>query len=302
MHGLYHVVWAVDALKRRRAQLDAVLITAAKNLDTLYTAYLWLPPAERGQRPALDDLDWTLHVLNEAQRRGVKVIFEDTPPEVRHRLAAHPALLAFGLADDANTKDPDKLRALCHPTQAPGARRYISIGATPQQPNAHCYGLSELIGVQVYPFQFASSDPATQPAESIIHYWPILTAARATADLHGQRLIANLQIHRNYSQRHPTPEQVRVLAWAAMAAGVDGILWYALLDNDPSGPMWAPTELTSAVRDVTAEIRAGTSGRPTHCTLDGHILTAEWPGGTRVQLDLQANRVLGLQTGPAPTP
>ena len=299
-NGFYCVTNNLPKPERRRAQWDALLRTAANNLDTLYTQYLWLQPAERGHQPAWDDQRWALYLLREAQRRGVRLILEDVrdlPAEVRRQLAAHPALASFGVADDANGKTDAELAAACDPREATGTARYISIGASADQPNARCYGLSEQIGVQIYPYQFADSNPKTQPSESLRDYWPVMVEARKNADLHNQMWIANLQIHRNYSERHPTPEQVEALAWAAKAAGADGALWYAILDNDPAGAMWAPAELIDAVRDVTAATRL-TPGRPASCTLDGAVLTASWPGGTRVQVDLAANQVLSVQTGP----
>lgn len=281
-HGIYHYSHALTGTLAERLAEQRADVTAASNLglDCVYMSHL-------------QDIPGTRRLLDHLRSRGMTAWLEDVHPTERAALASHPALQGLAVADDANDLGKHGTReamyALCAPAEAHGQRRYISIRATEQEPNGWTYGHTEAIGLQVYPL----------PTEKLLWYWPIMTTARTQADQHGQALWVNAQLHRNADPRNrlPTADEVRAQGWTAAAAGADGLLWYTMLDQLGR----ATPELLRAVRDVTAELKAGVSGRPLEVALDRHILRARWAGGTRVEIDLQANRVLSLQTGPTPT-
>ncbi len=270
MYGVYHVAWdnPGSTAEKIAAQMRDLRTVAGAGLTLFHTSHL-------------QDVAATKRLLNTARTLGVLVLLEDVHPSEQATVAGHPALLALSVADDANTKTPAELARL---TQAPGVR-YISIGVT-DDGAAWTYGQSEALGLQTYPFPF----------EPLSYYWPKLVQARALADGEGQRLLANLQAHHNWHKDkagqyvYPTAEQIRALAWLSAAAGVDGVLWFA--------QVWAggrmPPAVWQAVRDVTLEVRRVGGGRAA-VKLDGDTLTAVWPGGGRVVIDLAGNRVLSVE-------
>jgi len=272
LHGAYHVAWENPGTTAEKiaAQMRDLRTVAGAGMNLFHTSHL-------------EDIAATRRLLNTARTLGVLVILEDVNPSERAAFLGHPALLALNVADDANRlQTPQTLAA---ETQVPGAR-YMSIGVTDDGAE-WTYGHSEVIGLQTYPY----------PYEQLAYYWPKLIQARELADKHGQRLYANLQAHHNNHRdketgelAYPKAEQIRALAWLSAAAGVDGVLWFAQVWK--GGRM--PPAVWQAVRAVTLEMRRVTVGRPA-VTLDGERLTAVWPGGGRVVIDLTENRVLSVE-------
>lgn len=257
-HGLYHVSWAVAAADRQSRQLADLEIVAGLGMALMHASHL-------------QDEAHTRRFLGRAAALGVGVLLEDVHPSERHLFAGHSALAGYSVADDANTLTPERLRDKCDPAAACGVSRYISIGASAAQDNAWCYGHSESIGLQVYPY----------PDEPLSAYWPIMLRARELATRHGQQLVANLQLHTDNGRGWPTPGQVRALGLMAAAAGVDAVLWYALLDT-PAGAQVPPGELLAA---AAASAREASQALPAR--LDGGLLYA----GDRV-IDLRRSEVV----------
>lgn len=258
-HGYYHVSWAKGHPDPQARQLADLLFAAGQGMSVMHLSHL-------------QSADHTTRLLDTAGEHGMRLWLEDVHPSERDLFAAHPALAGYSVADDANTLTPERLRTLTAPEASRGAARYISIGASVARDNAWCYGLTETIGVQLYAF----------PTENLLAYWPILLRARALATQHGQRLYANLQIHANGSRQWPTPGQVRAQALMAAAAGVDGILHYALLDT-PEGFQRPPNSVLAAVEAAAAEVRG-----PLPARVVGNLLHA----GPHV-VDLGTSEVVG---------
>lgn len=263
-HGYYHVSWGgkLSLAAAQARQLRDLALVSAGGLRLWHASHL-------------QDVAHTRRVLDEAGRRGVRVLLEDVHPSERPHFAGHTALLAFSVADDANKKSPQELLALCDCT----GPRYISIGAGTNRDEAWTYGRSESIGLQVYPF----------PGERLADYWPVMVRARELADGHVQQLVANLQVHGNGSATRPTAGQVRALGWMAAAAGADAVLWYAQQDSDGSR---VTDTLHRAVVRVAAEHR-DLAGRATVSQV-GDVLTAAWAGGPVVRLNLARSQVLSV--------
>lgn len=257
-HGLYHVSWAVAAAERQERQLADLETVARLGMVLMHASHL-------------QDEAHTRRFLDRAAELGVGLLLEDVHPSERQLFAGHPALAAYSVADDANTLTPERLRAKCDPAAACGVPRYLSIGASLANDNAWCYGHSESIGVQLYPY----------PDEPLSAYWPILTRARELATANRQQLVANLQLHTDNGRGWPTPVQVRALGLMAAAAGVDAVLWYALLDT-PAGAQVPPDELLAAAAESAREASQSLPAR-----LDGGLLHA----GTRV-IDLRRSEVV----------
>lgn len=268
--GYYHVSWgaAGDKPAQRRQQLTDLRTLARAGFRLMHASHL-------------GDLAFTRRLLDEAAKLGMRLLLEDVDPYDRPSLLGHPALLGLSVADDANTKAPERLRELC----GVDAPRYLSLGATPDGA-AWCYGLTEFVGFQVYPY----------PWETLGDWWPALAQARTLADAHGQTFLANLQAHVNGHPKAPTASQTRALGWLAAAAGADGVLWYAQQEPGPRPGVPGPrvsTTLWSASRQVSGELRRVT-GRPQDLTRTGDRLTATWPQA-QVTLDLARSQVVRLR-------
>ncbi|ULH17329.1 hypothetical protein MF271_19255 (plasmid) [Deinococcus sp. KNUC1210] len=267
--GLYQVAWAAPGapaqqLARQRADL---LTTANAGLSLFHTSHL-------------GNLSMTRTLLDLAQARGVAVILEDVSVADMRTLGTHPALLAHSVADDANAKPLASVQALCSAQML--VPRYLSHGPSLRESHAELYGLAEIVGVQSYVF----------PAEQLLASYLVWTQARQNADAAGVRVFANSQLHSIGGER-PTTEQIRAQVWVAAATGLDGLLGYTLLD----GAGTLKPDLLTAFSAACAEVRWLASGRSANVLSDDRLtLTARWPAGVSVQLDLSEHaRVVQLK-------
>ncbi|WP_161882172.1 hypothetical protein [Deinococcus alpinitundrae] len=266
MDGLYHVSWALDAaLPQKIANQRADLLTAANlGLNLMAVSHL-------------GDLKATGRLLDLAASRGMMLIIEDLSPTEAKSLSVKPAFLAHAVMDDANRKTVEQVQAAC--TASTVMPRYASIGPGFADDCARYYGLPDGMGVQSY----------TYPDESLATSLSIWQTARRNADAAGVRLIANTQLHDAYGGA-PSAEWIRAQTWVAAAAGCDDILGYTMLDQ--GGALSKP--LLTAFAAACAEVRSLTSGRAT-CTVTNDQLTATWPAGVSVVIDLSKGRVLSLK-------
>lgn len=261
-YGYYHLSWVGDAAKQRADLLTA----AAAGCSLMHLSYL-------------GNVKTTRSLLDAAQVRGMSVILEDIEGADLKTLSSHPAFLARSVCDDANRQTVAEVQTRC--TAEATLPRYISIGPGIKDSLPALYGLSEIVGVQSYPF----------PSEALLSSYLVWSAARTNADAAGVRVFGNAQVYPQDGAL-PSPEQIRAQVWLAAACGLDGLLAYTMLDE--TGPV-APAQHKAFVT-ACAEVNALTSSRAT-VTLspDRLTLTALWPGGVKAVIDLSENaRVISL--------
>lgn len=272
-YGFYQVSWAESGTDPHIRQRTDLTRAANAGCTVLHMSHL-------------QDVGRTRSLLNLAQSRGVGLILEDLVGADLEELQAHPALRFHSIRDDANVPrlvngvrqtEAESLTALQAACDAsPAARRYISIAGSFADAERACYGRSEAIGFQTYPWPDDGGLPTS---------WRLLSQARQIADAHGQLLYANLQTYDNGSGYPPTV-WVRGQAWVAAAAGVDGMLAYAMLDQNGV----VPQDVFTAFCRAGAEIRGLTSGRARAAWVEGNVLHAQW-NSVRAQVDLPTGNV-----------
>jgi hypothetical protein len=267
LHGFYDVSWGASGSQAQKIARQKASLTSAANLG-----------ANLMHLSHLQDLKATGLLLDVAAAHGVSVILEDILPADIRALSTKPALLAHSVADDANVKPLATVQAAC--TASDCLPRYLSHGPSLKDSHPELYGVSEIVGVQSYPY----------PTEQLLSSYLVWSAARQNADQAGVRVFGNAQLH-SVGDGKPTAEQVRAQVWTAAVCGLDGLLAYTLLDDaGPADPL-----LVKAFTAACAEVGALCSGRPQVNLAPNKLsLTASWPGGVRLALNLDKGRVTSL--------
>ncbi|NLF24582.1 MAG: hypothetical protein GX589_02845, partial [Deltaproteobacteria bacterium] len=138
-------------------------------------------------------------------------------------------------------------------------------------------GTADTIGYQTYPIP---SEPLSTLTSAYLN--PIINDFAAT----GQPLISNLQTFGWYgTYRFPTPTETRNMTYQALAAGVQGILYYTYFDGDTDlsnqPALWSELQLIGA--ELTALEPYLVSGTHQRLNTDvSELYAAKWRVGSKL--------------------
>jgi hypothetical protein len=143
--------------------------------------------------------------------------------------------------DIKNTVEGYKLIEASYKALHPDLLTLASVGYTK---NIFLYaGLSDKTGQQSYPI----------PDENIAATPYAFRRARQAVDQKGGVFVAHVQSFRWSGKRYPTPQEVTVMSWYAIACGADEILYYAYFD--PSTDLGTQPTMRTAIRNFILKVR-----------------------------------------------
>jgi hypothetical protein len=245
--GFYHVSWGKDRMgDDARADFRAI---AAGGFDFLH--------------PTIDLRPGCAETLDLAAREGMWVIPEVNARVLERVIARHrdaPAILAWNVGDDVTGEaSVEEVRKRCERVKALSPRHLTYASAYNSgekwigKPGAEAwFGAGvDLLGMQSYPvpwapehgrhggFDYAPGPHAKGNFRARVYYGMRRTVDQArAAGKHG--VIANLQCFRwnreGEKWRWPTPDELENMTWQAVAAGVNGILYYTYYDESTFVP------------------------------------------------------------------
>lgn len=173
-------------------------------------------------------------IVDSASALGLRMIVgTPNPSGITGTVKAYksrPLILAWSLADDADDGKPlEELKTMHAAIKAEDASRptYLSLTGWNQSRRdkaAQFMPIADIAGFQIYPITPLTGYDVTAPQALLETYRRTRVYARAASD-HGRPLLMNAQAF-NWQGRFPTAAEERNMAYAGLAAGAKGLVWY----------------------------------------------------------------------------